>query len=459
MANASMKKTVVIDVVGLSASLLEHMPFLKAYTGTRHVTTIQPMLPAVTTAVQSTYLTGQWPAEHGIVGNGWYDRTDAEIKFWKQSNRLVDAPKIWDKARQLNPSFTVSQMCWWYNMYANVDYSLTPRPNYLQDGRKIPDCYTTPADLRDYLREKLGTFPLFNYWGPTASIVSSQYIADASILTDQRYNPTMTFIYLPHLDYCLQKFGQDMEKNKKEILEIDAVVKQLVEYYQQQNAAIIILSEYGISNASNPIDINRILRREGLLAIREERGLELLDAGASKAFAVADHQVAHIYVNDPAAYKKVRSLLEAHPDIELVLDREGKRQHQLHHPRSGELVAVAAPGSWFTYYYWLDDKKAPDFARTVEIFKKPGYDPVEMFMDPKDPLIKLKAAFKVLKKKLGFRYVMNVIPLDASLIKGSHGRLEADPSLHPLIITNEPVGKPSILATEVYQVMWNHLVG
>ncbi|MBV8255936.1 MAG: alkaline phosphatase family protein [Chitinophaga sp.] len=452
-----MRKTVVIDVVGLSTSLLEHMPFLKAYTEKRHLATIQPMLPAVTTAVQSTYLTGQWPCEHGIVGNGWYDRTDSEIKFWKQSNKLVDAPKIWDKAKQLNPEFTVSQMCWWYNMYANVDYSLTPRPNYLSDGRKIPDCYTTPADLRDYLREKLGTFPLFNYWGPTASIVSSKYIADASILTDQRYHPTMTFIYLPHLDYCLQKFGQDMEKNRKEILEIDQVVKQLVEYYEAQDTAIIILSEYGISNATNPVDINRLLRKEGLLAIREERGLEILDPGASKAFAVADHQIAHIYINDPTCYKKVRALLEAHPDIELVLDREGKRQHHLHHARSGDLVAVAAPNSWFTYYYWLDDNKAPDFARLVEIFRKPGYDPVEMFMDPKDPFVKLKAGFKLLKKKLGFRYLMNVIPLDATLIKGSHGRLETTPSLQPVIITNDALPTSSIQATDVYQVMWKTL--
>ncbi len=452
-----MRKTVVIDVVGLSTSLLEHMPFLKAYTEKRHLATIKPMLPAVTAAVQSTYLTGQWPCEHGIVGNGWYDRTDCEIKFWKQSNKLVDAPKIWDKAKQLNPEFTVSQMCWWYNMYANVDYSLTPRPNYLSDGRKVPDCYTTPADLRDYLREKLGTFPLFNYWGPTASIVSSQYIADASILTDQRYHPTMTFIYLPHLDYCLQKFGQDMEKNRKEMLEIDQVVKQLVEYYEAQDTAIIILSEYGISNATSPIDINRMLRKEGLLAIREERGLEILDPGASKAFAVADHQMAHIYINDPSCYKKIKALLAAHPEIELVLDREGKRQHKLHHSRSGDLVAVAAKNSWFTYYYWLDDNKAPDFARLVEIFRKPGYDPVEMFMDPKDPFIKLKAGFKLLKKKLGFRYLMNVIPLDATLIKGSHGRLETDPSLQPVIITNEALSYNSIQATDVYQVMWKTL--
>ncbi|NIG53027.1 alkaline phosphatase family protein [Chitinophaga sp. Cy-1792] len=454
-----MRKTVVIDVVGLSTSLINHMPYLKAYTENHHLATIQPMLPAVTTAVQSTYLTGQWPAEHGIVGNGWYDRTDSEIKFWKQSNKLVDAPKIWDKARQLNPEFTVSQMCWWYNMYANVDYSLTPRPNYLSDGRKIPDCYTTPAGLRDELREKFGTFPLFNYWGPTASIKSSQYIADASIYTDKKYNPTMTFIYLPHLDYCLQKFGQDMERNRKEILEIDGVLKQLITYYEEVQAEIIILSEYGISNATKPVDINRILRQEGLLAVREERGLEILDPGASKVFAVADHQLAHLYFNDPSCYKKVRDMLEKHPDIELVLDREGKRQHNLHHSRSGDLVLVAAPNSWFTYYYWLDDNKAPDFARIVEIFRKPGYDPVEMFMDPKNPFVKLKAAFQLLKKKLGFRYLMSVIPLDATLIKGSHGRLEKDASLHPVIITNKPSGKDTLQATDVYGVMWKTLTG
>lgn len=454
-----MRKTVVIDVVGLSKSLLDHLPFIKAYTEKWHLATVNPMLPAVTTAVQSTYLTGQWPSEHGIVGNGWFDRTDAEVKFWKQSNRLVDAPKIWDRAKKLDPSFTCSQMCWWYNMYANVDYSLTPRPNYLADGRKMPDCYTTPTSLRDLLTEKLGKFPLFNYWGPTASIKSSRWITEATIITDKLYNPTLTFVYLPHLDYCLQKFGQDPVKNAKELKEIDDLLKYLVTYYQDQQVNPIVLSEYGITNVNHPIHINRLLREAGLIALRVENGLELLDAAASKAFAVSDHQLAHIYINDPSCFKQVRTLLENTPGIELVLDREGKRQHNLHHPRSGELVAVADANSWFTYYYWLDDAKAPDFARGVEIFKKPGYDPVEMFLNPADPFVKLKAGFALVKKKLGFRYAMNVIPLDATLIKGSHGRLEANPVNHPLIVSPRPVKGTAIQATDVYQVIWDHLTG
>ncbi|ASZ09770.1 alkaline phosphatase family protein [Chitinophaga pendula] len=454
-----MRKTVVIDVVGLSSSLIgPHTPFLQQYVQKHHLSNIQPMLPAVTTAAQSTYVTGQWPSEHGIVGNGWYDRTDAEVKFWKQSNKLVQSSKIWDKAKQLNPSFTTSKMFWWYNMYASVDYSVTPRPQYLSDGRKMPDCYAHPASLRDHLQKELGQFPLFQFWGPGANIKSSQWIADASILTDGLYHPTLTLIYLPHLDYCLQKFGQDIPRISKELKEIDDLCRQLVTYYEQQGAEIIILSEYGITNVSQPVHLNRLLRQAGLLQVRVERGLELLDPGASRAFAVADHQIAHIYLNDPSCLRQVRAILEQTPGVQLILDREGKRQHHIHHERSGDLVVVADEKSWFTYYYWMDDTKAPDFARIVDIHRKPGYDPVEMFMNPADPLVKLKVIGKLLKKKLGFRYLMDVIPLDASLIKGSHGRLTEDPALQPVIITPRAPGDKSIPATAVYDVIWNALM-
>ncbi|OMP81091.1 alkaline phosphatase family protein [[Flexibacter] sp. ATCC 35208] len=450
-----MKKTVVIDVVGLSSSLIgEHTPFLKGYVQQHQLRTIKPMVPAVTTAVQSTYVTGQWPAEHGIVGNGWYDREDCEIKFWKQSNKLVDAPKIWERARKIDPSFTVSKMFWWYNMYSSADYSVTPRPQYLADGRKAPDCYAHPSSLRDHLQKELGTFPLFQFWGPGANIKSTQWIADASVMTDDMYDPTLTLIYLPHLDYCLQKFGQDLPRISKELREVDEVVKQLVNHYEKKDTRVIILSEYGITNVNNPIHLNRIFRQEGLIAVREERGLELLDAGASKAFVVADHQVAHVYVNDPSVYKKVRAIVENTPGVQLVLDREGKRAHNMHHARSGELVLVADTNSWFTYYYWLDDAKAPDFARLVDIHRKPGYDPVEMFMNPADPLIKLKAGFKLLKKKLGFRYLMNVIPLDATLIKGSHGRISEDSQYHPVLITAKGEETSAVEAIDIYDVIW-----
>jgi predicted AlkP superfamily pyrophosphatase or phosphodiesterase len=448
-----MNKTVVIDVVGLSSSLIgTHTPFLKNYIQKKNLSTIDPMLPAVTTAVQSTYVTGQWPSEHGIVGNGWYSKEDCEIKFWKQSNKLVQGEKIWEKAKKIDPGFTCAKMFWWYNMYSSADYAVTPRPNYLADGRKIPDCYSHPAELRDELQEKLGQFPLFQFWGPGANIKSTQWIADASMLTDEKYNPTLSLIYLPHLDYCLQKFGPDFSKISKELNEIDQVVASLVNYYEKKNAHIIILSEYGIAPVSHPIHINRLLRRQDLLAIRIERGLELLDPGASKAFAVADHQVAHVYINDTSVTDKVRDLLENIPGIELVLDKKGQKQSHLNHQRSGDFVLMADAESWFTYYFWIDDKKAPDYARVVDIHKKPGYDPVEMFMTSK-----LRAGYKLLRKKAGLRYVMDVIPLDATLVKGSHGRINTHESFHPVIITDVALEK-TLKAKEVHQVIWEQLM-
>lgn len=448
-----MKKTVVIDIVGLSSALIgEHTPFLNQYRLGRKLTTIEPMLPAVTTSVQSTYLTGKWPSEHGIVGNGWYDRIDCEIKFWKQSNKLVDSEKIWDQAKRLDPSFTCANQFWWYNMYSTVDYSVTPRPNYLADGRKMPDCYSHPAELRDFLQSELGQFPLFQFWGPGANIKSTQWIADASILTDRKFNPTLTLIYLPHLDYCLQKFGVDFNRISKDLNEIDGVVRQLVSHYEAAGANVLLLSEYGITNVSDPVHINRVLRENGWLAVRVERGLELLDAGASKAFAVADHQVAHVYLNDRSLAATVRSALERIPGVEKVLDRSEQKLLHLDHERSGDFVLVANQKSWFTYYFWMDDALAPDYARTVDIHKKPGYDPVEMFMSSK-----LRAAYKLLRKKAALRYTMDVIPLDASLIKGSHGRIGTPREFHPILIHNSTV-PDRIQPTDVYHVIWEHLV-
>ncbi len=449
-----MKKTVVIDVVGLSSNLIgKYTPFLDHYLKKQHLATINPMLPAVTTAVQSTYLTGKLPEAHGIVGNGWYDRTDAEIKFWKQSNKLVLADKIWDQAKRENPEFTCSNMFWWYNMYSTADYSVTPRPNYLADGRKLPDCYSQPPELRDVLQEKIGTFPLFQFWGPGADITSTKWIAEATKITEELYDPTLTFVYLPHLDYCLQKYGPDFNKIGKNLGEIDAVVQDLVEFYTNKNANIIILSEYGIVPVSRPVHLNRVFRNNGLLQLRVERGLELLDAGASKAFVVSDHQVAHVYINDKNVVDQVKTILEATPGIALILDEAGKKAHGVDHERAGDFIVVAAAESWFTYYFWLDDAKAPDYARCVDIFKKPGYDPVEMFMSSK-----LRAGYKLLKKKAGFRYVMDVIPLDATLIKGSHGSVNVDPAYFPVLITDKKINQANRKANEVYDVIWAALM-
>ena len=452
-----MQKTVVIDIVGLSESIIsEHTPYLKSYIEKNHLSKIRPVLPAVTTTSQSCYVTGKYPSDHGIVGNGWYDRTDAEVKFWKQSNHLVGSPKIWDEAKKKDPTFTCAKMFWWYNMYSSADYSVTPRPQYHADGVKAPDCYSNPPELRDELQEALGTFPLFNFWGPNANIKSTQWIADASIWVDKKYNPTLNLIYLPHLDYCLQKFGVDFNKISKELAEIDRVLQQIIEHFESTNAHIILLSEYGINNVSEPIHINRILRDHDCLAIREEQGLELLDAGASKAFAVSDHQIAHIYVKNSADKKEVKKILEAIHGVAKVLDSKEIESHHLNHERTGDFVLIADTDKWFTYYYWLNDEKAPDFARCVDIFKKPGYDPVEMFMDPKNPLIKLRAGYKLARKLTGFRYLMDVIPLDATLVKGSHGSPFCDKRFYPVFISNQTT-KSELEPTDVYKLILNSI--
>ncbi|MEL4896394.1 alkaline phosphatase family protein [Crocosphaera sp. Alani8] len=456
-----MKRTVVINVVGLSSKLIgKHTPKLKSWIEQGQLATIKPVLPAVTCSAQSTYLTGEWPSKTGIVGNGWYFRDDCEVKFWRQSNKLVQAPKIWDLARKIDPSFTCANLFWWYNMYSTVDYGVTPRPMYPADGRKIPDIYTQPADLRPQLQAELGQFPLFKFWGPATSIESSQWIAESAKWTENRVSPTLSLVYLPHLDYCLQKVGCEPDQISQDLQEIDTLCGELIDFYEGKGVQVIILSEYGITPVNKPIHINRVLREAGLLQVREELGLELLDAGASKAFAVADHQLAHVYVNEPTVLGTVKGLLEGIEGIDLVLDGTGKQEYHIDHPRAGELVAVAKPEAWFTYYYWLDDKLAPDFARTVDIHRKPGYDPVELFIDPKIPLAKGKIAVKLLQKTLGFRYLMDVIPLDANLVKGSHGHIPQSSQDCPVFITHQSqlLEEDTINPVDVLQLMLNHLL-
>ncbi|MGB5482160.1 MAG: nucleotide pyrophosphatase/phosphodiesterase family protein [Eudoraea sp.] len=457
-----MNKTVVLNVVGLTNRLIgEHTPFIKSFLEKGASASIEPVLPAVTCTSQTTYLTGKWPSEHGIVGNGWYFKNECEVKFWRQSNKLTQSDKLWDEMKQLDSNFTCANLFWWYNMYSTVDYSVTPRPNYLADGRKIPDVYSHPPELRDQLQKELGTFPLFNFWGPKTSVKSSQWIADAAIRTDQLHDPTLTLVYLPHLDYNLQRYGIDFSKISKDLNEIDEVVKKLVSHYDKENTNIVLLSEYGITDVSKPIHINRILRSEGLISIREERGLELLDAGASKAFGVADHQIAHIYLNDPTIESKVKELLKGIEGIDRVLSHNELQEVHLNHDRCGDLLLIADKDSWFTYYFWMDDSKAPDYANMVDIHKKPGYDPVEMFTDPDDKFVMLKVILKLIKKKLGFRTVMNIIPLKANLVKGSHGRIPEDQSDYPVFITNNKGSLKQELfkSTEVYQLITKQLTG
>ena len=435
-------------------------PRLARWAEAAALASVESAFPAVTCSAQSDYLTGRRPDGHGVVANGWYERAECEIRFWRQSNKLVQAPKVWETARAADPSFTCANMFWWFNMYSSADISVTPRPMYPADGRKLPDVYSHPATLRDELQRKLGTFPLFDFWGPRASIASTRWIAEASKLVEIAHQPTLTLVYLPHLDYNLQRLGPSSSAALEDVRQVDAICADLIDFYEARGAAVIVLSEYGIRDVSRPVHINRELRRHGHIAVRTELGRELLDPGASAAFAVADHQIAHVYVRDATQTGAIRQQLENIAGIERVLDADGKRQYGIDHPRSGELIAIAEPDAWFTYYYWEDDERAPDFARTVEIHRKPGYDPVELFLDPAIRIPALTVGWKLAKRKLGFRNLLDVIPLDASLVKGSHGRRAAAGDVDaPVLVTRqrELLTSTTLQSTQVHDVILAHL--
>jgi predicted AlkP superfamily pyrophosphatase or phosphodiesterase len=496
------KRTAVINVVSLTEALIgEHTPRIAEFRRRGALAQIAPAFPAVTCTAQSNYLTGKSPSEHGIVGNGWFNREFAETQFWKQSNHIVHGQKIWNALRaQFNDStiqrFTTANCFWWFNMYSSVDYAITPRPMYPADGRKFFDIYSWPFSIREEIKKDLGEFPFFSFWGPAAGMDSpqgkadaaSRWIAESAKWIENKYSPTLNLIYLPHLDYNLQRHGSfsvaanvssrtsagDASKNpcshergykinpaiRRDLREIDSIVGDLIDFFDKRGVQVVLLSEYGITNVDTPVHLNRIFRERGWLTVKDELGLEILDAGASKVFAVADHQVAHIYLNEASLEKSVREVLEKTSGVEKILGNAEKIAAAIDHPRAGDLIAVARENAWFTYYYWLDDALAPDFARTVDIHRKPGYDPVELFLDPKIPAVKLKIAWRLLQKKLGLRMLMDVIPLDATLVKGSHGRRPADAQDWPVFITSqaEILGAKEIESTDVFNALLRHVL-
>ena len=451
---------VVIDIVGLTPSLLgTHTPYLNRLIEDGFLATLDGVFPAVTCTAQASMLTGTPPAVHGIVANGWYFRDLAEIWFWRQSNHLVQGEKVWETLRRARSDFTCAKLFWWYNMYSSADWSITPRPIYLADGRKIPALYSQPADLHVGIEQQLGPFPFFDFWGPKAGIAASEWIAACTREIFTRKRPNLTLVYLPHLDYNLQRLGPRHPSIRRDVAQIDQIAGQLIEDLRAHGADVLVVSEYGMEQATSAVHINRVLREHGYTAVRQTLGWEMLDAGASRAFAVADHQVAHVYVTSPKDIGPVRYLLETTSGIGQVLGEEDKPQWGLDHPRAGELIAVAEPGCWFTYYYWVDEAKAPDFARTVDIHRKPGYDPVELFINPRISLPGLKVGWRLFQKKLGFRMLMDVIPLDAGLVKGTHGRPPEGPLLGPLLIgSNSVLATDRIAMTEVHDVILRHFL-
>ena len=404
-----MTRVCIINAVGLTPELLKYAPRISA------VGDSQPMqspIPAVTCTSQATLLTGKSPREHGIVGNGWYFRDTQEIRFWQQANSLVEGEKFYE-------GIETAKMFWWFNQSAPVKYSATPKPHYGCDGSKVFDIIDhTQCDLV----RRLGPFPFFSFWGPNAGLPSSEWIADATAIVMRENRPKLTMAYLPHLDYDFQRLP---DHDPQRVAELDQCAGRIIDAANEIDAQVIVVSEYGLVPVQRPVHLNRHLREMGWLTVRHGPFGEMMMPGESAAFAVADHQLAHVYVGNPGMIDEVAKALQSVPGVARVARPV---ELELDHPRSGELIVLAESDAWFTYYYWLNDSLAPDFARTVDIHRKPGYDPCELFMTSK-----VRAMSRLAQKKFGMRYKMDVIPLDAQLVRGSHG-LHTEPEKGPFVV-------------------------
>jgi predicted AlkP superfamily pyrophosphatase or phosphodiesterase len=457
-----MSSLVLINAVGLTRRLLPLAPRLQQLAQAGWCVSLREVFPAVTCTAQATMLTGQPASLHGIVGNGWLFRDTGEVRFWQQSNHLLHVAPLYRTARRLAADLGKTVRCaklfWWFNQGAAVDISVTPKPWYGSDGSKVFGIHGTPEGLTQRLEKKLGPFPFHTFWGPMAGLPCTQWIARcaAEVLRDER--PNLTLVYLPHLDYDPQRFGVEGSDWPRLVRELDDACAPLLDAIRSIGARAWVVSEYGHCTVRRAVELNRVLRRAGLLSVRAGPFGEILDTFTSRAFAVCDHQLAHVYVADPADEERTRDLLGQLDGVDRVLRGEQRAELELSHSRSGELIVLAKRDAWFAYPFWLDDRQAPDYARTVAIHAKPGYDPCELFMDPTIYWPKVHIARRLLQKTLGFRTLFDVVPLDASLVRGSHGLPAENPEDRPLLIGDGPAPEgPDLPMTAVHRLVLDAL--
>jgi predicted AlkP superfamily pyrophosphatase or phosphodiesterase len=444
---------ILINAVGLTSRLLPLAPRLGGLAQAGWSRSLREVVPAVTCTAQASILTGKPPRDHGVVANGWLFRDTGEVRFWQQSSALIEAEPLYvtakRRAAELGRTFRAAKLFWWFNQGADVDWSVTPKPYYAADGNKAFGIAGTPDELTERLEQEHGAFPFRTFWGPSAGLPCTEWIsrAAASVVRDDR--PDLTLVYLPHLDYDPQRLGPSGCDMPRLVAELDRACEPLLDAARAAGARVWVVSEYGHCDVSRPVSLNRLLRRSGLLAVRPGPFGEILDTFASRALAVCDHQLAHVYVRDPADVARVAEILAAEPGVARVLSGEQRMVHGLDHSRSGELVVLADRDAWFAYSFWLDDARAPDYARTVDIHRKPGYDPCELFLDPALWWPKGRLIRRLIQKKLGFRTLFDVIPLDAALVRGSHGLPAGDPLDRPLLIGDGAVPGDDLATTDV----------
>ncbi|OHB77611.1 MAG: nucleotide pyrophosphatase [Planctomycetes bacterium RBG_16_64_10] len=411
---------VLLSIPALRAQDLAGMPHLQQLVRHGDQSALVPSFPAVTCPVQANMTTGRLPAQHGVVANGFYWRSRHEVEMWTAGNDCILVPQIWDVLHDRDPALKSAAWFPLHSKSCGADLICTPAPIHQPDGRELPWCHTKPERLYGTLRDRLGHFPLQHFWGPLADISSSAWIADSAIYAAHTYRPDFFYIYLPHLDYAAQKMGPDSVEAAAAVGQLDDVLGRLINGFDQAYPATdllwLVASEYAIVPVDHVLYPNRLLREAGLLQVRAEDDGEYLDLAASKAWALVDHQHAHVFVQhgDAAVIGRVASLFAGREGVADVLVGDDLGRYALKHERSGDVILVSVPNSWQAYYWWLDDHNAPSFARTVDIHRKPGYDPVELCFDPNT----------------------RGIPLSGACIRGSHGAPADDPTQYGVLLSS-----------------------
>ncbi len=405
------------DLAKNTSFLIEKGGFLPLY----------PVFPALTIPAQASLTTGTYPDEHGMIANGLFEKESFEYHFWHQPNQLLYTERFWTKIKK-SGKLKVAMLFWQNSKYSDTDIVNTPAPIHTEVGEVISTCYSKPDDLYDNLVKTIGEFPLHRYWSPMANHESSQWIVNCTKFVLENSSPDLTFTYLPHLDYSTQRFGPDAKQVLDDFAILDEMIGTLTKAAKDAGCEVVVLSEYGMSPVNGAIHINRKFRKMGLLAARNIRGKEYLELGDCKAFALVDHQIAHVYLNGADSSEVKKSVKEINPSIEVLETEVEKDKYRINHERSGDLILISPPDKWFSYYWWLDDDKAPTFTRTIDIHRKPGYDPLDLFFDPKT----------------------KGISMDTNLIRGSHGRLPTNRDEMGVFISSQPVPKADkINATDV----------
>ena len=424
-----------LSVPGLREKDLASMPRLSQLASSGDKAVLTTSFPAVTWPAQANMLTGKLPQDHGVVANGFYWRDEQKVEMWTAWNEKILTPQIWDLLHQHDASLTSAA---WFPMLSKgsgADYVCMPAPIHKPDGSEELWCYTKPQEFYGELLEQLGHFPLQHFWGPMANIKATAWIVDSAVACAKKFAPNFFYLYLPHLDYAAQSHGPDSEKAMTALGELDQTIGKLIDGFGEaygEDLLWLAASEYVITPVDHVSYPNRLLREAGLLTVRlDEDGGELIDFAGSQAWALVDHQFSHVFVKDRDArtIAQVQLLFTDHEGIAEVLAGDARNEYGMGHERSGDVILISSRNSWQAYYYWLDDAQAPKFARSVDIHRKPGYDPVELHID----------------------MATKSIPLDATLIKGSHGAPAHSADQRGVLLASAAgaIGKPAIVDTDV----------